>query len=453
MGQTLTLRDVVNLLFKHKYKILVIFFVVAVPAFVVSSRVPTQYMAKAVIMVNPGREFVPIPEIGDMRLPAPSQDAIINTEMELLSGRELSDRVIEKIGVPTLYPDLTGKHLPAGAEKDSAARAFARDLLVRNISRSNLIEVGFKHKDPQTAAAALTILVDALKDRHLKVFSNVKSSFLEEQLKTYEKNLRDSQLSLAHFRENHQILSEDAEGEILIRRRTEINTELVQTVSRLAELQHRLGFLKSKRDLYLTVGNSDLRSQLNQLRMKEQEAMQKYNDGAAVLVSIREDIGLVTRQLKEQEENLRNVEYLKIESEIGPLELRIAGLKEQIRKIDAQIQEFNKNSADVQNLKRQVASNESNYQIYLKKAEEARISEDMDRRKMTNITLVQKPMAPALADEQARSKLFGTGLLAAFVLAFGIAFAFEYIPQTFSAPDAAKRRLKVPLLAVIEHRT
>ena len=161
-----------------------------------------------------------------------------------------------------------------------------------------------------------------------------------------------------------------------------------------------------------------------------------------MLIGIRDDINLVTRQLKEQEESMRNAEYLKIETEIGPLELRITGLKQQMKNVEGRILAFGRDSAEVQNLKREVAANETNYQIYLKKAEEARISEDMDKRKMTNITIVQKPTVPTLADEQTRNKVFRTGLLAALVFGLGIAFAFEYVPQTFSTPESVKRRLK-----------
>ena len=149
MDQNFTLRDVLNSLFKHKYKIVAVFFLVAAPTYVISSRMPLDYMAKAVIMVNFGREFVPIPEVGDMRLPAPSQDAIINTEIELISGRELTDKVINVVGAENLYPDLKRKNLSANSLRDIAGQTFGKNLLVRNISKSNLIEVAFKHEDPR----------------------------------------------------------------------------------------------------------------------------------------------------------------------------------------------------------------------------------------------------------------------------------------------------------------
>jgi hypothetical protein len=186
--------------------------------------------------------------------------------------------------------------------------------------------------------------------------------------------------------------------------------------------------------------------------MKEQDAGQKYNDESEVMIGIREDIKLVTEQLRQQDADMRNAEYLKIESEIGPLKVRIAAMTKQAKNIDGQILAFGKSSAELEDLKRQVAANDSNYQIYLKKVEEARISENMDKKKMTNISVVQEPVVPTTSDEESRQKIVRTGLLAALVLSLAVAFVFEYVPQTFSTAESVKRRLKVPVLAALDHR-
>ena len=44
------------------------------------------------------------------------------------------------------------------------------------------------------------------------------------------------------------------------------------------------------------------------------------------------------------------------------------------------------------------------------------------------------------------------GLLLSVVLGFGVAFAFEYAPQTFQTPESIEKKLNVPLLATLEHR-
>lgn len=450
MGSNFGLREVISILFKHKYKIVAIFLSVAGISYFMAARIPITYTTKAVIMVNPGREFVPIPEVGDMRLPGPSQEVILNTEMELITGREISEAVVKTLGIEKLYPGLARAPSQIAPPQELARMQLSNNLQVRNIGKSNLIQVYFRHHNPHTAALALTTLIDRLKERHLQVFSRVNSSFLAEQLKAYEERLRKSQQALAKYKEEHQLLS-DEQGGTLAKRRDDLENQLIAETGRLEELRQTLNSVKSRPGIFFTSGN-DLRSQLNGLRRKERELGQKYNDGSVSMMSLRDDIRLVQQQLKEHEENARRAECLKIESEIKTVRLRMTKLQEQFEKADRQLLAFNKGASQLYDLKREVAVSESNYQIYLKKTEEARISENMDERRMTNINVIQEPSVPVIPDEQQKQKTVRMGLLMALALSLGTAFAFEFVPQVFMTPDSVKRRLGVPLLATFEHR-
>ncbi len=450
MEQNPGVRDVINLFFKHKRKIVTIFCLAAAASYGVSKTIPRPYIAKAVIMVNPGRESTPLAEVGETRPPALTPETIINTEMQLIAGRELTRKVVAAIGVDNLYPRLPRNDVPANRTQELAVIEFSENLKVQNVSKSNLIEVDFQHENPYIAAKALSALVEGLKDRHLQVFSRLNSGFLEEQLESYEEKLRNSQRALGRFRQEHQLASEE-QGELLATKRADVDSTLTQETGRLAELHQKLEFLKTRPGVYFTSA-SELRSQLNLLRRKEQELSRKYNDGSQPLIALRDDIRVVEKQLKEQEDNMRSTECFKVESEIKPLQLKIANLKTQVQQVESETLTFGKNSVQLQDLKREVAANEANYEIYLKKVEEARISENMDERRITNITIVQRPSVPVIPDVQKRQKVLGIGLLMSLALSFGAAFIFEFLPQTFSTPESVERRLSVPVLATLEHR-
>ncbi|MGD0485628.1 MAG: GumC family protein [Syntrophorhabdales bacterium] len=450
MEQSLGIKDILNLLFKHKRGIMAICCLAAAVSYGASKTIPKPYVAKAVIMVNPGRESIPISEIGDTRLPGPTPETIINTEMHLITGRELTRNVVNTIGVDNLYPRLAGRNLPASATQELAAIDLSKNLEVQKVAGSNLIEVNFRHENPQIAAKALSALLEGLKDRHVQVFSTANSGFLEEQLKSYQEKLQHSQRVLGRFRQDHQLASEE-QGDLLAGKRADLESTLTQETSRLAELEEKLAFLKSRPGVYFTAA-SELRNQLNLLRRKEQELTQKYKDESQPLSALKDDIRLVEKQLKEQEDNMRNTECFKVESEIKPLRINIDDLKKQIQQVDSKTLTFGKNSVELQDLKREVAANEANYSIYLKKVEEARISENMDERRMTNITIVQRPAVPAVPDGQKRTKVLSVGLLMSLALGFGVAFIFESVSQTFLTPESVEKKLSVPLLATLEHR-
>ena len=191
-----TLRDFLAILFKHKTKILVIFVSIVAVVTVVSFLLPPTYEAKSRVLVKFGREYLYSPEVGDKGQSISfgqeqNQESILNSETEILTSRDLADRVIGSIGVEKLYPDLIGKTYSNGVTpKDVAIIQFGKKLSVEGVKKSNVIDVSFQHKDPHLAAQVVNLLVDYFKDKHLQAYSGLKSSFLEEQLGEYRQRLK-----------------------------------------------------------------------------------------------------------------------------------------------------------------------------------------------------------------------------------------------------------------------
>ena len=62
----------------------------------------------------------------------------------------------------------------------------------------------------------------------------------------------------------------------------------------------------------------------------------------------------------------------------------------QISQLNGQLYSLDLKVRDSQEIKREIASQESNYQTYLRKLEEARISDDMDRQKMVALKVIEE---------------------------------------------------------------
>jgi len=97
-------------------------------------------------------------------------------------------------------------------------------------------------------------------------------------------------------------------------------------------------------------------------------------------------------------------------------------------------------------VKTQVSTNEKNYHTYLEKLEEARISDDLNRQKIANISVTQPPVAP-----QKQKKLLNItlGVVLGPCAGLGYAFFSEYTSQRFSMPEQVERRLGLPVLTSI----
>ena len=76
-------------------------------------------------------------------------------------------------------------------------------------------------------------------------------------------------------------------------------------------------------------------------------------------------------------------------SETTTLEASSHVIALQIKDLDKKIQRLDELNKELIVLERQRAADEQNYQLYLKKVEEAKVSEEMDRLKMSNISVIQ----------------------------------------------------------------
>ena len=132
-------------------------------------------------MVKFGREFVPVSEVGDAKPPSMNPESIINTEIQILTGRDLTEKVVDAVGAEELYPELGKIRCPLSGGGRSPFSISGQNLIVNPVKGSNLIEVYFRSKNPRVTAQVVNTLVDKLQEKHLQVFSDPKSSFLEAQ--------------------------------------------------------------------------------------------------------------------------------------------------------------------------------------------------------------------------------------------------------------------------------
>ena len=85
-------------------------------------------------------------------------------------------------------------------------------------------------------------------------------------------------------------------------------------------------------------------------------------------------------------------------------------------------------------LLRTKTEDESNYNLYTKKKEEARISDELDRTRMLNVSVVQPPLLPSIPTRS--PFIFAlVGVLLAAAVSLAVVFAVDYADQSFRTPS------------------
>ncbi|MGD0236687.1 MAG: GumC family protein [Syntrophorhabdales bacterium] len=473
-----TLRDFLAILFKHKTKILVVFFSVVITVTVGSFLLSPTYEAKSSVLVKFGRENLYRPEVGDkgaiISVGQPNQEEILNSEIEILTNRDLMDKVITTIGVEKLYPDLIGKTYRNGVTpKDVAIIQFGKKLSVEAVKKSNVINVSFQHKDPHLAAQVVNLLLDSFKEKHLQVYSDPKSSFLEEQLGEYSQKLKTSEDTLQTFKQTQGVYSLDEQRNLLLKQRMELDTAYKGTQNSIQELQEKSRSLKAQTRMIAEDGNTfafseqgniltSAKSKLLDLQLKEHELLIKYKEDSPPVKDVRKEIQMTKEFLAAQEKDVNSKvrtgnlvyqdvekERIKAEADLRAQEAKLASLGPQIARVDSELKNLDRQEKQFQDLKRETATNERNYQTYQEKWEDARISDDMNKKKMANISIIQAAAVPTEPVKPKKLLNIALSIVLGAVSALGAAFFSEYLGHTYNTAQDVERRLGLPVLTSV----
>ncbi len=470
-------REFLTIFFKHRTRMLIVFFSVLLSVAVFTFLQAPVFEAKSTILIKYGREYMSQSEVGDSPpVRTVDEEAVINSEIQILKSRDLAQKVIETVKLKNMYPGLLKDHPEGINPMDLAINRFSKKLGVDGVDKSSVITVSFQHSNPQIAAKVVNLLIEYYKDKHLQVFSGPQSSFMEQQVSALQKKLIDSENNLQSYKQKNRIYSLDEQRSLLLRQRTDLSSELMASQDRVNGLEKRLTTLKGqtrnlldKNYLYTPTERDkiivDAKSKLLALKLSEQELLRKYNEKNMLVVDTRNQIQIVKKFLSEQEADIRhlvptgNLVYqdaqkgiITTAADLNSERANLGTLRVQLNELDGKIQELDMREKDLLDLKRKMAINEKNFETYGGKMVEGRILDDMNRMKMANISIIEAASVPVKPIKPKKVLNLALGIIFGTISSIGLAFLQERNSQTFTDPESAERRLNLAVIGCIPYK-
>jgi uncharacterized protein involved in exopolysaccharide biosynthesis len=236
-------RELVNILARGKWTVLLVFLIVTGVVAYGALRARPLFKAESSLMVRIGREYVYRPEVGRSETGGrmPSLSEMVNSEVEILSSRDLAEAVVRELGVERLFPKLLELDPDRELAISRGVGLFRAASSVRPVLESSVIKVGFEHEVPELAAEAVNRLLEHFKDKHIEVFSEERTPRLEEQLVLRLEQLAQAELALAEFKRTNGVFDLGQQRVLLLDRRERLDTGLQLAEGELAELRLRAG--------------------------------------------------------------------------------------------------------------------------------------------------------------------------------------------------------------------
>jgi uncharacterized protein involved in exopolysaccharide biosynthesis len=483
-------RDFLNVIFKRKHQILLFFIITFATVVIATFMAKPTYEAVAQILVKTGRESIYVPATGSSNpVISINREEQINSEVEILKSKSLAKDVIGSLGAATIYPDL-GKQrkgiqasiIPESKDDGSPSaleKAFLllqKKLDVQGIKKSNVIEVSFKHTDPQMAATVVNTLAKLYLQRHVDVHKTPHSySFFQEQSEFLKNKLSQSEAKLKALKEKYNVTALVQQQTILLERTNDLRMAMNQTLSEEVEVENRIQLLGQQLgELPKSIAQgeeidhnpfliSSLEARLVELQLKEKQLLAKYTENSRPVKNVRDEIRVVQEKLARQE-NKRygktrsgvnpthqhlHEELLRSKADLRALKAKSESQKQQLETYQAELDELNKIEVTYNQLQQEVDVDRENYRLYLTKFEESRISDAMDSQRITSVNLIEPAQVPLKPVSPKKFLNLVLGLFLGALGGLGLAFFLHYLDDSLEGVEEIEDALDVPVLISI----
>jgi len=351
-----TLRDVYRLVFRHKWKALILFLTVVTAVTLYTIFCPRTYRSEGKLFVRLGRENVtldPTATLGQEPAVAvpPSRENEINSVVEILRSRVLVERVVDAIGpraileVDDVTPpggdappegdvaspeQLGGQHDAPDAEPKPRPERFG---LFTNLSdreraiiklmehmgvepgrKSNVIRISYDGHSPELSRAVVAKFMDFFLDQHIRLNrADGAREFLAQQTANLLSDLTRAEKELRDLKDETGFASVEEQRRIMATRIGRLEDELIETTAAKAATESEVqalratlaGLPESQVTSRITgvadEGTDGMREQFYALQLKEREMAAKYTDAHPLMQEIRHQIAGALEVLNQEE--------------------------------------------------------------------------------------------------------------------------------------------------------
>jgi len=488
---------------KRIWLILGIMVVITALAAFYMARQPDVYEAKANVQVD---LEVSNPVLGSIKsnsfiLNAPSQDpGYFNTQLQILSSANLLGRVVKTLDLANnrafvnpqsvqdrstwdsfkrmagfgkkTAPDDQNKLVERLPLNESLAPATSREdivemnrlspyvetlqksLTVKQINDTRLIEIRFKHSDPQVAAKVINGIADAFAYSNLErktETSDKAGDFLQKRIIELQSEIRRGEETLINYAKNHQIISLDASQNTVVDRLSGLNKQLMEAENerKLAESAYRASQAPGAAEALAEESAklaAEAETKLIELRQKRADLLVEYTEKVPEIKQIDEQIAELEKQAKNSRQQAVTVLTTNLATRYRQAFAAEQALRKSFNEQRGETLTQNEAAVNYRIIQQEIETNKGLLEGLLQRSKE---NDVVVAGTPNNIHVVDYATVPKAPVGPKRMEGIGLALLLSFVL--GIAFAryLEYLDDSIHSSDDVEKILHLPALAVI----
>lgn len=478
--QTLSLRDGAAALFRRKWMVLLIFLTVVAGTIVLTLVLPDKYESHIKILVKNQRADLTITPANATNTVVSEGEVTenqINSEIELLTSRDLLTQVVNDCGLAAAKPGLLSRTPPTEAVRvERAVNQLSKDLNITPARKANIISVSYASNSPELSAKVLKRLGELYLEKHLKLHHpEGATDFFQNKADEYETQLKEAENRFAEFQKSNNLVTLQQQKDLTLTKTAEAKANLMaseaavnEATQRIKRVEQQLAamperVLTQSRTLPNQYSAERLNTMMVELQTRRTQLLTKFKPDDRLVREVDEQIR-ITREALDKAEHKSAVEEATglnplrqtLETELARARLdqsaamaRRATLTGQLQQYQAALDQLEGNTTKHNDLQRELKEAEENYQLYSKKREESRIADELDRQKITNVSIAEAPVAAQLPTSPNRPLNLALGIVLAGFLCVGSVISAELLDDTVHSARQLEAMTSGPVLATV----
>ncbi len=471
-ASALTLSDIYYVLFKHKWMILGFSLVGFAAAAAVYRYWPnTTYRSEAKLFIRYIQEAAAPPSavVEDAQIRSTDQrgEAIMGSEMEILTSMDLAKKVAETVG-----PDRVLAPYGGGENVDAAAGVIHAGLSADAPRGSRVVDIVFQHPERDVVQPVLSSLIADYLKKHVEIHmsSDMYDGVLSKETQVLREQLTRTEKQLRELQDRTGVVSLDETKRSNAEQMSKLREQIWQTSLELAERKAALADYERTQTPDKAVPAAKAQEYRNLLGVldsqtrKYQELLTTYSAESEIMTNLQQHIN----------ENMAAKERL--ESEYPPLlalsaparpnsaplmdpreeTARIRLLTTNLKVMQDDLDRMRKEAIDlgalemsITDLQRRRDLQESQYRYFSSSLEKNRINETLGSGHVSNIAIIEAPTPPTRQVGKLYKVVSGLAV-GGVAMGLGLAFCLElFLDQTVRRPGEVESLLGLPLFFAI----
>jgi capsular exopolysaccharide synthesis family protein len=391
----------------------------------------------------------------------------LNTEAEVMRSTPIIRKTITKLNLK----DNQGRPLKT--------REFLKKLTVKDIKGTDVLQISYHDKNPETSAKVVNTLVGIYLEQNISSLKNEASTarkFIEKQLPNAELVVQKAEAELASFKQKYKVVNLQEEATKALEVITELQNQMNAAQSRVADteaqsqsIRKQLGMNSQQAvlmtSLSQTAGVQNILQEIQQVESQLTTRRNILQDRHPQIIELEERLASLNRLLQQRISQVvgTNPSQLNQNLQLGSLQQQLSAKLVEIESIrlgaanqfttlsnlqtayKTRLNNLPKLEQKQRELDRKIQVSQITYSLLLQKLQESRIAENQN---VGNASIISPAEIP---DEPMSSPIISylsAGLLA-FVAALVTVYILEAKDKSIKTIDEARKLIGLTLLGVI----